>query len=228
MKLLDYSKLERPRERLREFGASNLTDGELLSILLVSGTKDQNVLDLSRSILSSCSGSLVSLSSLSLKELRAIPGIGFGKACTISACFELSRRFLGESVTFKGKAINNAADVAEVMRPRLKGCLNEECHLLLLDGSNRLIRTKRLSIGGLRSTGLEPTEVVQICLESKASGLVIVHNHPSGRPSPSKADIMSTSSVMEATSSCGIDLLDHVILCDESYYSFSDEKIVSF
>lgn len=227
MKIKDFNESERPRERLMECGSANLSTGELLSILIRTGTAGSNAVDIARSLLSECDGSLSRLSGLDFRQLCRFKGIGPGKACTLSACFELSRRFLSESAGSR-PPVRDAAAVARIMIPRLKGLRNEECHILLLDSSNRVMGIRRISRGGVHSTDLTPGEVMQICLDSKARGFIIVHNHPGGDPHPSKADISATRDVMEAAQSCGLMLLDHVILCDGSYYSFSDEKVCTF
>lgn len=227
MKIKELYKTERPRERLLANGPATLTTGELLSILIRTGIPGSNAVDVARGMLSECDGSLSRLSGLETTQLCVFKGIGRDKACTLSACFELARRFLSESVGNR-PSVRDASTVARMMIPRLKGLRNEECHVILLDSSNRVIGIRRISIGGVHSTELTPGEVIQLCLDSRARAFIIVHNHPGGDPHPSKADISATRDVMDAATSCGLSLLDHIIICDGSYYSFSDEKVESF
>lgn len=224
MKIKDICEAERPRERLLSFGPATLSTGELLSILIRTGTAQYNAIDIARGILSECDGSLSRLSGMDIHQLRSIKGIGREKACTLAACFELARRFLSESVGER-TTIRDAAAVAGMMVPRMKGLRHEECHIVLLDSSNRVMGTRKISKGGVHSTDLTPGEVMQICLNFKARSFIIVHNHPGGDPHPSKADISATKDVMQAALSCGLTLLDHVIVCDDCYYSFADEKV---
>ncbi len=206
-------------------GPGSLSNSELLAILLRTGTGRMNVIDVAREILKSADGKLNGISSMSIDRLCEIEGIGPTKAVTLAAAFELGRRCSGESIIDSRTAICSAKIVSRLMLPLLRGLDHEECWILYLNRSNYLITKEKISSGGLDSTTLDCRTIARKALEKKATGIILVHNHPSGSALPGQADIQSTRQLDKALRTCEIALLDHVILAESSYYSFSDEAL---
>ncbi len=227
MKLKELSLDERPREKLLSKGPGSLSNSELLAILLRTGTGRMNVIDLAREILKSAGGKLNEVASMSAERLCDISGIGPTKAVTLAAAFELGRRCGSESIIDSRTAISSAKTVFRMMLPLLKGLDHEECWVLYLNRANYLIAKEKISSGGLDSTTLDCRTIARKALERKATGLIIVHNHPSGSALPGQADIQSTRQLSNALKTFDIPLLDHVIIAESSYYSFSDEELTS-
>lgn len=223
MKIKDLCASERPREKMLSRGAESLGNGELLAVLIRSGDGTDSALDLASKLLNSFDGKLTRLFNASPDTLCAQKGIGPGKACCIVAAAELGRRFLSEQAQ-DGITLISARMVYDLLIPRLKGLKHEECWVLLLDEGHRLIHKQMLSLGGSKSTVIDIRLLMALALEKKASGLILAHNHPSGNPEPSTADVKQTEALHNAASACGIMLLDHVIICDNSFFSFADGR----
>ncbi len=227
MKIKELGIDERPVERLLEKGAGALSNVEILAVLLHSGTAGLNAMDVARLALSHAEGSLVRLSSMSADKLREIPGIGPKKAASLSASFELARRFAAEGTGIEKKALTGPDMVYRTMLPRLKGLPHEECWVIYLNRANYIIGKEMVTRGGFTSTTIDIRMLVIKAMEKKACGIIVVHNHPSGNPRPGDADISQTKLLKEALSPMGIDLLDHIIVCDDCYFSFADERIAT-
>ncbi len=225
MKMKDLCESERPREKMMLRGASSLSDGELLAVLLRNGRRNESALELSQRLLNMTDGHLSELFNLPAERLRSVPGIGFAKAASVLAAFELGKRFLSEGSCVVKKPVVTARAVFEIMIPSLKGLRHEECWILLLNDSSYLISRMKVTSGGGRSTVIDVRQVVRFALDRNASGIILVHNHPSGNPHPSNADVTQTDSLHKAAEACAIDLLDHVIVCDDSFFSFSDDRM---
>ncbi len=223
MKLCEFCKDEKPRERLLNNGVSSLSKAELLAILLHTGTKDINVIELSRKILQCADNSLCNLSSLSLTKLCSIDGIGKAKACTIIAAFELGRRFSQE---FLGDRIiiDSPEKIYKLMLSIMKGLDHEQCWSIFLNKSNYIIDKILCSKGGGDSTIIDIKSIIRLALEKKAFGLILCHNHPSNNPKPSLNDIKYTEELRKALSHFDISLIDHIIVCDDYFYSFAESK----
>ncbi len=228
MKIKELCMDERPREKMLAKGADSLSNTELLAILLRTGTSRMNVIDVAREMLRSADGKLNGIASMSVERLCGIEGIGPAKAVTLAAAFELGRRASGESIIDTRTSISSAKTVFRLMLPILKGLDHEECWVLYLNRANYLIAKEKISSGGLDSTTLDCKTIARKALEKKATGIIIVHNHPSGSALPGQADIQSTRQLSAALKTCDIPLLDHVIIAENSYYSFSDEELNNF
>ena len=224
MKLMDMCEAERPREKLMARGAQSLTDGELLAILLRSGRKGESVLDLARRLLSLTDGRLTGLFECDPGYLESLDGVGTARAATMLAAFELGRRFMLEQRE-ESEPIRDSRAIFELMLPRLKGLGHEECWEILLDRKSRIIKILRTTIGGSRGTSIDIPGLVRNAMTYSAQSIILVHNHPDGNPRPSSADIRETSALRDAAASCSILLLDHIIISDEHYYSFNEEKL---
>lgn len=216
---------ERPREKMLALGPASLGNGELLAILLRNGTRKESALDLAQRMLAGCDGHLSELFNLSSDKLRKIPGIGPCKACSVQAALELGRRFLQEESSVVRKTVSDAGSVYDIMIPKLKGLRHEECWVLFLNAHNYLISSEMITKGSTVSTIIDIGQIVRKALDKSATGIILVHNHPTGNPHPSKADVEQTDALHTACKALGIDLLDHVIVSDGRYFSFSDDKM---
>lgn len=221
MNISKWNMDERPREKMMEKGASSLTNTELLAIIINSGTTTLNAVELSREILSLCGNSLRNLSKLSLEELLSINGIGKAKAARLVATFELAARSEAE-VPSCNPVIHSSACVSKLIGPMLRNLRHEECWILYLDRGNKLIAKELLSKGGIAATIMDTRIIIKRAVDKLASGIIIVHNHPSGNPYPGEADKKQTRLLKEAAQLLDITLLDHVIIAGHRYYSFSD------
>ncbi len=228
MKIKDLCLDERPREKMLSKGPDALSNPELLAILLRTGTGRMNVIDLAREIIKAADGKLNSVASMSPERLCGIEGIGPTKAVTLAAAFELGRRAAGEPIVESRTAISSARTVARIMLPVLRGLDHEECWVLYLNRANYLISKEKVSLGGLDSTTLDCRTIARKALEKKATGIIIVHNHPSASALPGQADIQATRQLDKALRTCEISLLDHVIIAESSFYSFSDEELKNY
>lgn len=224
MKLKELNIEERPRERLIAKGSSALGNAELLAILLRTGSGNKNVLEMSHELLAAA-GSLTELSAMSIDKMQAIGGIGKNKAATVSAAFELGRRFAAEGSRSPCRAITNASQIFSIMFPVLKGIDHEECWILYLNRANHILYKEKVSTGGLSSTTIDTNSILRKAIEKKADGIILVHNHPSGNPQPGKADVVETERLKKAAETFSISMLDHVIISDSGYYSFADQMI---
>ena len=224
MKLKELNIEERPRERLITKGSSALGNAELLAILLRTGSGNKNVLEMSHELLAAA-GSLTELSAMSIDKMQAIGGIGKNKAATVTAAFELGRRFAAEGSRPHCSAITNASQIFSMMFPVLKGIDHEECWILYLNRANHILYKEKVSIGGLSSTTIDTNSILRKAIEKKADGIILVHNHPSGNPQPGKADVVETERLKKAAETFSISMLDHVIISDSGYYSFADQMI---
>lgn len=201
---------ERPRERLARLGADALSHAELLAILLRTGLKGHSALAVAAQLLQRF-GTLHRLAAASLDELCQIKGIGRDKAVTLQAAFTLARRMVGELRT-EAPLLDTPARVADLLREecRLDGV--ERFQVILLNTRRRLIRVEVVSQGTLDATLVHPREVFRAAIAANAGAIILVHNHPSGDPTPSEADIRITRDLIRAGQLLKIDVLDHVIL----------------
>lgn len=225
MKLKDLCADDRPRERLLEKGVDSLSNAELLAILLRTGTGSMNVVDVARELLKSADGRLGELSSMPIDKICGVRGIGKSKAATIAAAMELGRRLFLESSVLEKKSISSPRAVYRIMIPLLKGLDHEECWVIFLNRANYIIGKERLSVGSLDATIMDVKTVLRRALDKKASGVVLVHNHPSGSAMPGQADIRQTGLLRKALQTCDIHLVDHVVVAEDCWYSFADERL---
>ena len=224
MKIKDLSADERPREKMLARGAGSLSDGELLAVLLRNGSRDESALELARRLLALAGGRLGVLFNLSQDKLRSLPGIGPCKAASVIAAFELGRRFLQEESSFVKTPLVNPRQIYDRMIPQLKGLPHEECWVLFLSEHQYLLDRIRASSGGGSSTVIDVRQIIRIALDKGASSLILVHNHPNGDPTPSRADIRHTDILRRGVSAVGLVLLDHVVVADDSFFSFADDR----
>lgn len=224
MRMKELQKEERPREKMLELGPSGLSNGELVAILLRTGVKGSTALDQARELLSSAGNSLTGLYALSARGIRALKGLGPYKAAAVIAALELGRRFILEKQEEKKLPLITGRRVYEYMLPLLKGLEHEEFWIIFMNEGNYPVFREKLSSGGLTSTIMDIRTVMRSALELSATALIMVHNHPSGNPHPSRADIKLTDSLRKAASAFSIELIDHVVVCDDSFFSFEEGK----
>ena len=224
MKILDMSAGERPRERMFAFGPEALANGELLAVILRSGTKGESALEMAQRLLNMAEGSLVALFSMTPAQLRAVPGMGMSRAAALLAAFELGRRFLLDDSGVRGRPLLTSRMIYDCMIPRLKGLLHEENWVLYLNSGSYLLGMHKVSSGNLNTTVVDSRQILKTALDRGASGLVMVHNHPSGNPTPSIADINETDRLRKACNSMGLSLSDHVVVCDGGFFSFAEDR----
>ncbi len=212
-KLKDISKVDRPREKLEKYGPEKLTSPELLAILLRTGTKDCNVLELSKKILQKFPTE--KLLNASIKELSEIHGLGKVKACEIIACLELGKRILKGK---KSTLILSPKDVWENCQD-IRNHKKEHFVVFFLDTRNQQIQREIISIGTLNANLVHPREVFEPAILHNAAQIIVCHNHPSGNPEPSDEDLAITRRLQEAGKILGIEVLDHVIVTKTTFLS---------
>jgi DNA repair protein RadC len=181
--------------------------------------------DLAQRLLSLSGGSLVQLSRMPLSRLRALRGLGGTKVLPVIAALELGRRFMAEESRQEKIPVIAPAQVYIMMKPELKGLETEECWVIYLNAAKYVISKECVSSGGLNATIMDCKRIVASALDRKAQALVLVHNHPSGNPRPGSEDIRQTAALRAALKPFSIELLDHVVFSDDSYYSFADETV---
>lgn len=226
MRIKELCTDERPREKMLEKGAAALSKAELLAIMIRTGTGRKNAIEIAHELLREADGSLTAASSMSIERLCTIKGLGPSKAVTIKSALELGKRFMEEASTvMDSPQLTSPQKVFEIMLPSMKGKTHEECWIIYLNRSNRIIGKERISSGGMTETTVDNRVLVRRALEKNACSVILVHNHPSGDPTPGKADISATISLRNAMRTCDISLVDHVIVSDDRFYSFADEQI---
>lgn len=210
---------------MMSLGPASMGNAELLAILLRGGTKKESALEIGHRLLAGAGGSLARLFGMSVESLCRTDGIGPCKAAEIRAAFELGKRFMAEKALDTGRPIVSARMVYDIMSPVLHALGHEECWVLYLDAANRLLTRERQTSGGLNSTVIDPHAVVRRAIEKGALGIILVHNHPSGNPCPSPADIKQTRILHNSSSACNLLLLDHIIVSQGKFFSFSDDRL---
>ena len=225
MKLKELCVDERPREKMLDKGAASLSNAELLAIMLRTGTERKNALEIAQSMLKESEGKLEGLAVMSVENLCEFEGIGPSKAVTIAAAFELGRRYASENVKDGKPRMSSPKEVFRLMYPLLKDVGHEECWAIYTNKTNLLLGKDRLSSGGEDSTVIDNRMIIRRAIERKASGVILVHNHPSGHAFPSTEDINQTRTLQSAMKTCGLALIDHVIIGNGNYYSFTDETL---
>ena len=221
MKLKDLPNEEKPRERLFKYGVNNISNEDLISILIRTGSKNENVKELSNKILSKIKN-INSLSELSIRELTSIKGVGSAKALTILAAIELGKRVSNLQIEEK-LVINNTDIVHNYFSSLIANEKQENFLVILVDNKKRLIEFKNMFKGTDNTALISPKEVFNYAIKERASGIIVMHNHPSGIINPSNADIELTNNLIMAGKIIGIPLLDHIITNGVNYYSFFND-----
>ena len=216
---------DRPREKLLQKGREYLSDAELLAILIGSGSKNESAVEVSKKILARAQDNLNELGRFSVKQLMDVKGIGEARALTIVAALELGRR-RRSSEALEKKKISSSSSVFELMQPKIGELPHEEFWILYLNNSNKVIQELPLSKGGITGTLVDVRLAFKQALHLGATALILVHNHPSGNLNPSAADKQLTQKFKTAGESLDVKVLDHIIITENSYFSFADEGIL--
>lgn len=224
-KVKDLPDQDRPREKLLLRGAHNLTDAELIAILIRTGKKGKSVIEIAQEIINRYNN-LATIATLSAEKITQISGIGKDKAATLCAAFELSRRVVSQKRDLFENPITSPADIAEYFIPLLRDELKEKFIVVCLSSSNKVIKFEIISVGNLNTSVVHPREVFKLAIENNSANIILVHNHPSGNIDPSSEDIKITKQLIEAGKLMGIEVFDHLIIAGNNYSSFVDRKIM--
>jgi len=215
---------ERPREKLISKGEQNLTEAELLAIVLGAGTRTENAIQLAQRVLIEA-GDINTLGNMSVNELCSFHGIGMARATQLKAALELARRRV-ELQKDPKQQFSNSRMVFESFASSFRGKQQEEFWVIALDAKNKLLSSRMITTGTLLGSLVHPREVFHLAIKNSAAGIIVLHNHPSGDPQPSLEDRKVTSQLAEAAKIMAIPLLDHVIIGTSSYYSFKDAGLL--
>lgn len=222
----NWAEEDRPREKLLLKGVGTLTDSELLAILIGSGNNKESAVELSRRILQKSDNNINKLARLSVNDLvQDFRGIGPAKAITIAAALELGRRRQKEDMPDK-KKITCSKDAYLMFYPLMLDLNHEETWALILDRSNKVVSTMQVSRGGISGTVVDIRLILREAINHYASGIILGHNHPSENCTPSPQDTSLTKKLKEAAKWMDINLLDHIIVCGEIYYSYADNGLI--
>lgn len=216
---------DRPREKMMMHGVRALSNAELLAILIGSGNTEETAIELSQRILNGADNNLGRLGKYDLKELMSYKGIGEAKAITIIAAMELGRRRREEDAPER-PVLNTSQKVYDYMRQRLVDLPHEEFWAVLINRAGRVIESVMVSKGGTAATTVDVKIILKAAIQSLASAIILCHNHPSGTCKPSREDELSTQRVKEAAKLMNISVVDHIIVCDNTYYSFADHGML--
>ena len=220
-----WSDDDRPREKLRHKGRSVLTNAELIAILIGSGSRNESAVALSRKILNAVGDNLSELGKCSVERLMQFNGIGEAKAVKIVAALEIGRRRKFSQVA-ESDSIKNSRQVFEILYPILGDLPHEEFWIVYLNNSNKPLHSAQLSKGGITGTMVDIRLVIKKALDLGSVALILAHNHPSGTLVPSEADKEITARLKKAAVSMDIKVLDHLIIAQETYFSFADNNIM--
>ncbi|ASE60939.1 JAB domain-containing protein [Chryseobacterium indologenes] len=216
---------DRPREKFLQKGKNSLSDSELLAIIMGSGNKEESSVELARRILTSVNNNWHQLSLLSVKDLMKFKGIGEAKAISIASALEIGRRRAGQEIPEKS-IIGNSHDAYAILKNQLSDLRTEEFWAIFLNNSNKVIHIAQLTHGGISQAIVDVRILFKIALEHFSTGVIIAHNHPSGSVKPSREDLNITQKIKEAGQTLTIQLLDHIIITQDSYFSFSDSGLL--
>lgn len=222
MKFKDIIEEEKPREKLKKYGVENLSDVDLLSIILRTGNKDNSVIELSNNILKNIGG-LPNLKNIGLNTLSNIKGIKLSKASIILASIEIGRRCFKTNDNFT--KLTNSIQIYNMFKDEFIGIKQEKFYILLFDIKMNLILKKEIGKGTTSGVLISPKEIFKEAIKESASFIIIMHNHPSGDTTPSNEDIELTNSVIYTGNIIGIKVLDHIIISPISYYSFYENGL---
>jgi DNA repair protein RadC len=219
-----WAEEDRPREKLSAQGRRALTDAELIAILIGSGSRNETAVELSKRILHHYDNDLNKLGKASINELSSFKGIGEAKAISIIAALEIGRR-RNDFETKTPDTVLSSKDAYNIMRRHLVDLNHEEFWILLMGRSQKVLAKELVSKGGLSETAVDPKVIFSMALQHQSSGIILIHNHPSGSLKPSQNDINLTKRLTDAGKILSINILDHLIISDEGFYSFADEGI---
>lgn len=220
-----WAKDDQPREKLLLRGAENLSDSELLAILIQQGNRNKSAVDLAKEVLKLGKDNLAALGKLTVPEFMKVKGIGQAKAICIASALELGRRRQISGLLEK-PVIRSSADIAVYLQGKLMDFRREVFAVLFLNRANKVNHFEIVSEGGITGTVADPRVILRRALEEDAVSIILCHNHPSGSLRPSKADELLTEKIKQAASYLDIRVLDHIIVSEDGYFSFADEGLI--
>lgn len=216
---------DRPREKFLLKGKNSLSDAELLAIIMGSGNREDSAVELGRKILDTVGNNWHNLSLLQISDLIKFKGIGEAKAISIATALEIGRRRAAQEVPEKVQ-VKNSSDLFKILQPYLSDLQTEEFWVVFLNQSNKVLGKTKLSSGGINQSVVDVRILFKAAIENFATGIVIAHNHPSGNLKPSQEDIKITKQISEGGKILNIQLLDHLIITQNSFFSFADENLL--
>lgn len=225
LKIKSWAEEDQPREKFLLKGQSSLSDAELIAILIGSGNREETAVELSRRILQEAQYDLNRLGKMGVEDYMQFHGIGTAKAITIAAALELGRR-RKKMDQRKPRAVNTSEMAYEIIAENLLDLDHEEFWIILLNRSNKLIEKRRISTGGVSGTIADAKIIFKAGLEKLASSIILCHNHPSGNLRPSAQDISLTKKLLEGAKNLDMEILDHLIIGNNTYFSFADEALL--
>jgi DNA repair protein RadC len=225
LSIKSWAEEDRPREKLSSQGRRSLTDAELIAIMIGSGSRNETAVELSKRILHHYDNDLNKLGKASINELSSFKGIGEAKAISIIAALEIGRR-RNDFETKAPDTVGGSKDAFNIMRRHLVDLYQEEFWILLMGRSQKVLGKELVSRGGLSDVLVDPKVVFSIALRYMATGIILIHNHPSGNLKPSTGDISITKRLVKVGRQLELAILDHLIITDKGYYSFADEGII--
>ncbi len=225
LNIKNWAAEDKPREKMLLKGKEAISDAELIAILIGSGTGGMSAVDLAKKILSTYSNDLNELGRISIKDLMKFKGIGEAKAITILSALELGRRRQMTQVKVKPK-ITCSQDAYNCVYPVMEDLTHEVFKILLLNRNNRVTKIETVSVGGVAGTVVDPKIIFKKALDEQASSIILAHNHPSGNLNPSQQDIAVTKKLVAAGKTLEINILDHLIISNQGFYSFLDEGLI--
>lgn len=216
---------DRPREKLIEKGPQQLSNAELIAILIGSGTKNESAVQLAQRILNSCGNNITTLAKLNIDSLEQFKGIGKAKAISIITALELGKRRNLEKA-LENPNITCSKDAFYILQPIIGDLEHEEFWVLFLNNNNKVIHKQQIGKGGLTATLVDIRMIFKICLTNNATAIILAHNHPSGNTNASEADKQITKKIKEGATTLDIKVLDHLIITEKNYTSFADIGIL--
>ena len=220
----DLPRQERPRERLQKFGPEALSAQELLALVIGRGIPNKSVMNIAQELLAKF-GNIKAISQATIEELSQIKGIGLAKAAQIKACFELGKRENLEP-ELKNFDVKNPEGVVKAIRASIKDKAKEHFKLILLNPRNKIICISTISVGTLNASLVHPREVFKDAIKHSAASVVLAHNHPSGDPEPSEDDLTITKRLTEAGKILGVEVMDHIIIAKNGFFSFKEKGLI--
>lgn len=224
-RITDWPEDERPREKLMKRGPDQMSEAELLAIILGGGTQNITAVDLAKTMLRE-SDNLANLASTSVGDLKEFTGVGDARAITLVATFELARRLESQRKTKEKISVRSPKDIAQKYIPLMQNLKHEEFRIIILNNSNYVERDVVISKGHLTASLVHPREVFKKAVAESAAGIILMHNHPSGNPEPSPDDIKITKKLREAGDLMDIPVHDHIIIAGDSYTSFVNRGLI--
>jgi len=216
---------ERPREKLISYGVEALSNAELLALIIKIGNHEETAVEVAQKILSRDNRGIAYLADVSLEELMDVKGIGESKACQILATIEIGKRLNRIGPQDKVK-INSPIVLVNLLMDEMRYLCKEHFKIAILDTKNQVLAIENISIGTLNASIVHPRDVFKIAIKRNANSIILIHNHPSGDPSPSNEDISITNRLIDAGNLIGIKVLDHIIIGDNKYISFKEKNLV--